>query len=111
MYEESRESWTDGTEAFDYRFPTVEHFAKWFGFDNSPDGSLLTDAEKKVIEDAGNLWMSICGVVGKESTRDADLKELIVHIHAIQRAVMANAAARAYPEEFRPLGGRVKQKE
>lgn len=66
---------------------------------------LLTADEKKVINDAGQLWNAIAKLVPSGPTRDADLKELVVHVHSIQRAVMANAAARAYPDEFRILGG------
>ncbi len=37
-------------------------------------------------------------------TREEDLAELTATIHIIQRTVMAQAAARAYPGEFRLLG-------
>lgn len=65
---------------------------------------LLTRDEKAVISSAGTLWGDICRIIPSGPTRDADLKELIIHIHAIQRAVMSNAAGRAYPSEFRALG-------
>lgn len=65
---------------------------------------LLTTDEREVIELAGELWNRICGVVGTARNRDRDLAELVPHIHAIQQAVMSNAAARAYPGEFRLLG-------
>jgi hypothetical protein len=42
--------------------------------------------------------------VGDGPTRAADLAELTAAIHVIQRAVMAQAAARAYPGQYRPLG-------
>lgn len=67
---------------------------------------LLTEAEKDVIAKTGELWNAICGIVGTDpKTRTQDLRELIVPIHTIQRAIMANAAARAYPDVFRKLGG------
>lgn len=68
---------------------------------------LLTAREHNIIERAGALWDDLCGVVEDGPTRGADLAELIVHVHAIQRAVMANAAARAYPMLYRRLGSRI----
>lgn len=64
----------------------------------------LTDAEHAVVEQAGALWAAICEAIPDGPTRDADLRELIAHVHAIQHAVMANAAARAYPDRYRALG-------
>lgn len=64
----------------------------------------LTETERKAVEMAGDLWGLLCQVVGIGPTRDADLRELIVHIHAIQQAVMSQAAGRCYPDEFRLLG-------
>lgn len=69
---------------------------------------MLTDAERAVVRKAGDLWGDLCAVVGDGPTRDADLMELVVHIHAIQHAVMAQAAARAYPDEFRLLGSTIR---
>lgn len=66
--------------------------------------ALLTDFERAAIRKAGDLWGDLCAVVDDGPTRDADLRELIVHVHAIQHAVMAQAAARAYPNELRRLG-------
>jgi hypothetical protein len=43
--------------------------------------------------------------VADGSTREDDLAELRAAIHVVQRAVLAQAAARAYPGEFRLLGG------
>jgi hypothetical protein len=64
----------------------------------------LTALERKVIRDLGQIWNDLCKVVGVDVTREPDLAELVVHIHALQHAVMANAAARRYPDEFRQLG-------
>lgn len=65
----------------------------------------LTDAEHAVVRLAGDLWNAICVAIPDGPTRANDLGELVVHVHAIQHAVMANAAARAYPETYRLLGG------
>lgn len=66
---------------------------------------MLTVLEQQVVNDAGELWNKLCRVVGYGPAREGDLAELIVHVHAIQHAVMANAAARAHPEQYRLLGG------
>jgi hypothetical protein len=65
---------------------------------------MLTPAEHRVVDMAGQLWGELCNLVGNDVTREADLRELVVHIHAIQQAVLAQAAARAYPYEYRLLG-------
>lgn len=38
----------------------------------------------------------------------SDWREAVDKIHQLQAMVMSNAAARAYPKEFRVLGGRVR---
>lgn len=68
------------------------------------ESGLLTDRELAAAELAGRLWSELCQVVGPGPTRGADLGELVVHIHAIQQAVLSQAAARAYPDRFRLLG-------
>lgn len=65
---------------------------------------LLTATEQEAVKMAGDLWGMLCQIVDIGPTRDADLAELIPHVHAIQRTVMAQAAARAYPEKYRLLG-------
>jgi len=35
----------------------------------------------------------------------SDWREAAAHIHVLQTTIMAQAASRAYPELFRPLGG------
>lgn len=74
-------------------------------------GDLLTEQEREVISMAGRLWDALCGVIDRGPTRAADCAELIPHVHAIQHAVMAQAAARFYPEEYRPLGGSLREPE
>jgi hypothetical protein len=69
------------------------------------EDGLLTPTEHTAIRLAGELWNAVCDATGHGPTRSADLWEVASHIHAIQNAVMANAAARAYPGEYRLLGG------
>lgn len=64
----------------------------------------LTELEREVTADLGRVWNKICTIVGDGPTRDADLAEACAHIHALQHTVMAQAAARAHPGEFRLLG-------
>jgi hypothetical protein len=63
-----------------------------------------------VVHLAGVLAGKLAEVIrcggGIRGDIDNDLNELVVPIHTIQRAVMANAAARAYPDLYRRLGGR-----
>ena len=67
---------------------------------------ILTDDEQQAVRMAGDLWNHLVRhVVADGRTRDADLGELCAHIHAIQHAVMSQAAARAYPDTYRLLGG------
>lgn len=67
---------------------------------------ILTPAEHHAIDLAGQLANTLAGsVIGDGPTRHADLVELVNHVHAIQHAVMAQAAARVYPDRYRLLGG------
>lgn len=77
------------------------------GVDEGRERSLkgrLTDHEFKVISQTAELWNSLQSVVGTGPMRDSDLRELMVHVHAIQNCVLSQAARRAYPERFRMLG-------
>lgn len=66
---------------------------------------LLTDAEHEVIDLLGQAWTVICEqVVAAEASAGEDLREIMHHLHAVQNAVLANAAARAYPEKYRLMG-------
>lgn len=71
----------------------------------SGDQEFLTGAEQAALGLAAQLWNDLCALTGPGATRQRDLDEAVVHIHAIQHMVMANAAARAYPSLYRPLGG------
>lgn len=66
----------------------------------------LTAAERQAVRDAGLLYTAIAEkIVANGPTREDDLAELRFHVHGIQRMIMAQAAARAFPGEFRQLGG------
>ena len=66
---------------------------------------MLTEDEQKAITMAAELWNQLCKVVGQGDTRENDLRELVIHIHAIQQAVMSNEAGRSHPGRYRLLGG------
>jgi len=71
------------------------------------EGELLTEDEHEAIRLSGQLWNLLNRIVkaGGGEAQDGDIRELIQPIHQIQRAVLCNAAARAYPDRYRPLGG------
>lgn len=66
---------------------------------------LLTEQEKDIIKKLGEVWTDICGIIPPGPAQISDREELLFHIHALQMAIKSNAAGRAYPEEFRVLGG------
>jgi len=68
------------------------------------EADLLTTEEREFVSRLGSLWNDLCMIVDRGATRRSDLDEAIVHVHALQHLVMAQAAARAYPNEFRRLG-------
>jgi hypothetical protein len=73
--------------------------------DGKEQESLLTNDEMLAVTLAGELYTHIQDhVCGNGSTRDDDLAELRTSIHHVQHWVMAQAAARAYPAEFRLMG-------
>jgi hypothetical protein len=71
---------------------------------------LLTEDEDTAIQAAGHLWNLLCKIVGDGPTRGADLNEMVVHVHAVQHFVMAQAAARAYPNRYRLAGGTIEER-
>lgn len=67
---------------------------------------LLTEAEHRAVQLAGELFKLIStGIVGSARTRQGDIREFSADIHRIQDRVLSQAAARAYPERYRLLGG------
>lgn len=67
----------------------------------------LTGQELAVMDLTAQLANALAEIVGDGPSRDGDLAELCGHLHGIQRAVMAQAAARRYPQRFRLLGSTV----
>lgn len=67
--------------------------------------ALLTEHEHRVIALLGEA-AALYGnhVCGGDVTRPADVAEFFGHVHDLQHAVMAQAAAREYPALYRLLG-------
>jgi hypothetical protein len=72
-----------------------------------PRAELLTDAEHHALELTAELTGLFAEIVAVGPSRGGDLSEFTAHLHAIQHAVLAQAAARAYPTRYRQLGSRV----
>jgi hypothetical protein len=66
----------------------------------------LTDAERRALELTAELMRWLADeVIGDGPEREADLREVAHRVHAVQHMIMAQSAARAHPELYRPLGG------
>jgi hypothetical protein len=66
---------------------------------------LLTADEHEAIDLTGQLANLMGRIVGEGPTRTGDLNEVVQRIQAIQHMILAQAAARAYPDRYRLLGG------
>lgn len=65
---------------------------------------LLTDLERRALALTGELAGMFGAIVGPESSRHGDMAEIVAAIHVLQRYLMSQAAARAYPGHYRALG-------
>jgi hypothetical protein len=72
---------------------------------------LLTAEEHEAIDLTGQLAILMGRIVGEGPTRTGDLNEVVQRIQAIQQMILAQAAARAYPDRYRLLGGTFKEPE
>lgn len=66
--------------------------------------NLLTERERKCID----LLSEASGLLREITYNEAypyDWYEAAHHLHVLQRMVGSQAAARAYPDEYRQLGG------
>lgn len=66
---------------------------------------LLSDIEQKTLDLTAELTNNLHQITAWGRTRESDLAELHSHIHSIQNAILAQAAARNYPDKYRLLGG------
>lgn len=65
---------------------------------------LLTDHERLAIMHLTQFANLMPVIIGNGITRQQDSREVAEKIHGLQHMIMAQAAARAYPDEFRLLG-------
>lgn len=73
-----------------------------------PEGvARLTEDEHQAMALTADLANTMARIIGHGSTAQADLTEVVYRIHAIQHTIMAQAAARAYPDRYRLLGGTI----
>jgi hypothetical protein len=67
---------------------------------------LLTDAEHRAMGLTADLYNLLCGeVIAHARSREGDVAEIAADIHHIQERILAQAAARAFPDRYRLLGG------
>jgi hypothetical protein len=67
---------------------------------------LMTEAEHHAMDLTAELWNLLAGeVILNGPGGHGDREELAAAIHVIQRMVLGQAAARAYPDRYRLLGG------
>ena len=64
----------------------------------------LTDRERRTLRSIADAYGGFLAITENGSSREGDLREIVALIHALQDKVLAQAAARAYPREFRVLG-------
>lgn len=72
---------------------------------------LLTEREKNLVRLLAEVAHEFAQVVRKGDSHYLiacdDTNEAILHIHALQNMVLSQAAARAYPKEYRLMGRKV----
>ena len=64
----------------------------------------LTPLEMETVGLIGLAWNNIARLVGEDESRSQDLREMAHHIHALQNAILAQSAARSYPDKYRLMG-------
>lgn len=64
----------------------------------------LTQVEHDALTVSGELAVLIKAAIGDGPQAENDWREAAALLHALQHMVMAQAAARAYPALYRPLG-------
>ena len=64
----------------------------------------LNEFEHAIAGKVAELAADFIELVGDTDTASEDFAEILPHLHALQQAVMAQAAARAHPGRYRALG-------
>lgn len=75
---------------------------------------LLTEEEHGVVKKLAEVFGDMLDIINKssngnahDSSRGPDICEVVNHIHALQNMVLAQAAARRYPDRYRLLGSSI----
>lgn len=66
-----------------------------------PEPELLTEDEHRLMDLTGELARGLFVLCGQAA---GDRAEVALRIHGIQQMILAQAAARAYPDRYRLLG-------
>lgn len=69
----------------------------------------LTEDEHRAMELSGELATLIHRIIGDGPVAISDWAEAAGHIHSVQRNILAQAAARLYPDRYRLLGQRISE--
>jgi hypothetical protein len=70
---------------------------------------LLTEQEHTTIWMLSQVYRHLRQIISDGSQQEHDLDEAVTHIHVLQHMVMAQAAARAYPDRYRLLGEQLEE--
>lgn len=75
---------------------------------NKSDGnSLLTQEEHNLLSILADVANDFVEIIGNGPSREGDISEMVSYIHALQNMILSQAAARAYPDLYRLMGGTV----
>lgn len=64
----------------------------------------MTDDEHEALALTAKLNGALHRIIGDGPSAAGDRTEVVLHVHALQNMVHAQAGARAYPDRYRPLG-------
>ena len=67
---------------------------------------MLTENEHYAIELTSKLGEVMREIIGDGPAASGDWGEFVAHIHPIQNMILAQCAARDYPERYRLMGGK-----
>ena len=68
-------------------------------------GELLTPDEHLAMATSAELANLMRKIIGDGPEADFDWAEALYRIHAVEQMILAQAASRAFPDRYRPLGG------
>lgn len=66
---------------------------------------MLTELEHEAMDLTAQLSRTMRAIIGDGLAAEGDVAEMVAAVHVLQRMILSQAAARAYPDRYRPLGG------